>query len=340
LTESEYRKLQVTGGSTMIVSLPREWVKANQMKKGDVVFIEEMSSGGLHISAMQSESSKSSVTIDCCKLSDGLVDLLIGAYLSGADVIKVVCSSNIPRKVRKDIRNFLRDTRGMEIGLDEDKEIRILSILDPSELSFQVSINRMYILISSLVNDAYDVLVGEDLELLSDIEDRERQIDARRLLVERQVAAAVKKPVVERNLGTDRFSALEHANIARILERMGDHAARLAFLVRDNSTTIKSKTTEMPLRAIPEWAEQLKILVHNMYTKDVSLIHGAKLSLGRLMKEIEGNESDLWTGRKSSERLFSEFQISESIRRICAYGVNFAESLLNMLMHERMESIE
>ena len=52
----------------------------------------------------------------------------------------------------------------MEIGLDEDKEIRILSILDPSELSFQVSINRMYILISSLVNDAYDVLVGEDLD--------------------------------------------------------------------------------------------------------------------------------------------------------------------------------
>ena len=77
-----------------------------------------------------------------------------------------------------------------------------------------------------------------------------------------------------------------------------------------------------------------------MYTKDVSLIHGAKLSLGRLMKDIEGNESDLWTGRKSSERLFSEFQISESIRRICAYGVNFAESLLNMLMHERIESTE
>ena len=60
----------------MIVSLPREWVNANQMKKGDVVFIEEMSSGGLHISAMQSESSKSSVTIDCCKLSDGLVDFI------------------------------------------------------------------------------------------------------------------------------------------------------------------------------------------------------------------------------------------------------------------------
>ena len=339
LVDSEYRKLQVTGGSTMIVSLPRDWVKSNQMKKGDIVYIEELNSGGLHISALQAESSKSSITIDCCNLSDGLIDLLIGAYLSGTDMIKIVCKNKIPRKVHKDIRNFLRDTRGMEIGLDEDKEIRILSILDPSELTFQVSINRMYILISSLVSDCFDVLDGDDIDLLADIEDRERQIDARRLLVERQVAAVIKKPAIERSLGTDRFSALEHANIARILERMGDHAARLGILVRDNSVTIKSKTNELPLRAIPEWANLLKSLVHNMYTKDVAVIHVAKRSLVRLMREIEDNESELWTGRKSSERLFSEFQISESIRRICAYGVNFAESLLNMLMHERIESI-
>ena len=37
---------------------------------------------------------------------------------------------------------------------DTEKEIRIVSILNPSELRLQVSINRMYILISSLVNDA------------------------------------------------------------------------------------------------------------------------------------------------------------------------------------------
>ena len=90
------------------------------------------------------------------------------------------------------IREFLRDTRGMEIESDEDKEIRIISLLNPSELKLQVSINRMYILISELVNDSYSVLDGDSIELLKDIEDRERQIDARRLLIERQVAAAIK----------------------------------------------------------------------------------------------------------------------------------------------------
>ena len=338
MSDGEFRKLQLTGGSTMIVSLPKTWVRGNQLDKGDIVSIEELGSGDLRISALQGKDTKTTVSIDCCSLEVGLVDLLIGAYLTGTSTIEVNCSGTIGRSVRKDIREFLRDTRGMEIEEDTENSIRIVSILNPSELRLQVSINRMYILISTLVNDAYAVLGGEDVDLLSDIQDRERQIDARRLLVERQVASAIKSPSVEKRLKVDRYSAVEHANIARVLERMGDHAARLATLVKDNSELVRTKPTEMPLMAIPTWAQELKTLVHNMYTKDVGIIHQAKTSLVDLIAAIETSESELWTGRGSAERLFCEFQISESIRRLCAYGINFAEALLNMLMNERLET--
>ena len=76
-----------------------------------------------------------------------------------------------------------------------------------------------------------------------------------------------------------------------------------------------------------------------MYTKEISLIHGAKVSLGNIIKDIEADEDELWTGRRPTERLYAEFQISESVRRLCAYAVNFAELLLNMLMHERLEPV-
>ena len=269
--DNEFRKLQVTGGSTIIVSLPKEWVKSNDLKKGDVVSLEELASGDLRLSPLQGPAMKQSITIDCCTFETGLIDLMIGAYLSGADIIKVTCEGSISRKTRANVRDFLRDTRGMEIEHDDEKEIRIVSILNPSELKLQVSINRMYLLIASLVNDSLDVISGEDLELLSDIEDRERQIDARRLLLERQVAASLQLSSVEKKLAVDRFTAMEHANIARVLERMGDHATRLAMLVRENSSSIKIKTTELPLNAIPLWAKELKTIVHNMYT--LSLIH-------------------------------------------------------------------
>ena len=97
---------------------------------------------------------------------------MIGAYLSGADTISIVCSKPISRLVRSEIRGFLRDTRGMEIESDKEKEIRIVSLLNPSELKLQVSVNRMYILISGLVNDSFAVLGGDSNELLHDIEDR------------------------------------------------------------------------------------------------------------------------------------------------------------------------
>ena len=334
-----FRKLQLTGGSTVIVSLPKEWVKANNLGKGDLVNIEELASGDLRLSPLQENSTKREITLDCCAIGHGLIDLMIGGYIAGADVIRLTCSSPITRKTRADVRAFLRDTRGMEIEVDNEKEIRIVSILNPSELRLQVSINRMYILISSIVNDAFDVLSGESIELLSDIDDRERQIDARRLLLERQVAASLQQPAVEKKLGVDRFSAMEHANIARVLERMGDHATRLANLVKDNSAVVKIKPNDMPLAAIHLWSSHLKTIVHNMYTRDVEIIHSTKLALAQLGHDLEEAESELWTGRASAERLLSEFRISESVRRLCAYSVNFAEILLNMLMYQRLERV-
>ena len=160
-------------------------------------------------------------------------------------------------------------------------------------------------------------------------------------LIQHSSQIAIKQNTsVEKRLAVERFTAMEHANIARTLERMGDHATRLALLVRKHSQAIKMNNNEFPLKSIPVWSKQLKTIVHNMYTKDVGIIHSAKLTLAKLGDEIESAEGDLWTGRGSAERLLSEFRISESVRRLCAYSVNFAESLLNMLMYDRLEKVE
>ena len=99
-------------------------------------------------------------------------------------------------------------------------------------------------------------------------------------------------------------------------------------------------SNDFPLKSIPIWSKQLKTIVHNMYSKDIGIIHLAKSKLAELRDEIESAEGDLWIGRGSAERLLSEFRISESVRRLCAYSVNFAEALLNMLMHDRLEKFE
>ncbi len=335
----DYRRLQLTGGSTYVISLPKDWIRENELGKGKIVGVERINNGDLRITASQDSVIKKSVCINLTKneKGKGLNDQLIGAYLSGVDSIDICASTNISRYIKMQIRQFLRDTRGMEIEIDEDKLMRITSILDPTELRLQVSINRMYILILGLVTDAIDVLNGEDETLLSDIEDRERQIDARRLLLERQVSISLQSPNVEKKLKINKFAAMEHANIARVLERMGDHATNLAILVRDNQKSVNLKPNEYPIFAIPQWSFELKQIVHNTYTKDVNTILSSKRNLIKLMEEIEASESTRWSGKEYAEKLIAEFRISESIRRLCAYGINLAEALVNMVMHSKLE---
>ena len=90
----------------MIVSLPKTWVRGNQLGKGDIVSIEELATGDLRISPMQGKDSKTCVSIDCCTLNDGLADLLIGAYLTGTSTIDVTCKQPIPRAIRTEIRGL------------------------------------------------------------------------------------------------------------------------------------------------------------------------------------------------------------------------------------------
>ncbi|HEY4657072.1 MAG TPA: AbrB/MazE/SpoVT family DNA-binding domain-containing protein, partial [Candidatus Bathyarchaeia archaeon] len=47
----EFRKLQMTGGASYTVSLPKEWVKEQGLKVGDVVAIIRGSDSSLTISA-------------------------------------------------------------------------------------------------------------------------------------------------------------------------------------------------------------------------------------------------------------------------------------------------
>ena len=86
----EYRKLQVTGGSTYIVSLPKRWITENNLKPSDTVGIEHLSSGEIQISPKENKNLRRTVDLDLTKYPRGaLYDYLIGIYVSGADLITI-----------------------------------------------------------------------------------------------------------------------------------------------------------------------------------------------------------------------------------------------------------
>lgn len=90
----EQRKLQVTGGSTFILSLPKDWAMRNQLKKGSLMMLHEEDDGSLVISPTKFEKKEKQdeafIKVQTSDNPDAIVRTAISAYLSGYNIIHVI----------------------------------------------------------------------------------------------------------------------------------------------------------------------------------------------------------------------------------------------------------
>src|SRR5688572_26129459 len=127
----ELRKLQVTGGSTHVVSLPKKWVDRNGLGRSDTIAIHEEPDGSLLLiphSEARSKPRSLSVMLPDRPGDEEIVRRLVGAYLAGADEIIVKGSGKMDPKVRQKIRDITRELVGVEI-LEESPTAMVLQDL-------------------------------------------------------------------------------------------------------------------------------------------------------------------------------------------------------------------
>ena len=144
--KSEVRRIQITGGSTYIVSLPKKWVTQHGLNARDEVRIEWRPSGSLRLSAeTTSVRKRRRADIELDEIgSEFLFDHLIGAYLCGADRIRLSSRKVITRSDRRIIRRFIQSTRGIEISNETDYIVEMIALLNTSEMPLHSSICLLY----------------------------------------------------------------------------------------------------------------------------------------------------------------------------------------------------
>ena len=107
----EKRKIQKTGSSSYIVTLPKEWIDMMGLKSGDYVLIYEHE-GNLIITSPKAEARQLSGEIHIKEDIDNqeIFRVLVAMYLAGYDNIAVTFSSNIPNLARRisELKNMAR----------------------------------------------------------------------------------------------------------------------------------------------------------------------------------------------------------------------------------------
>ena len=338
--EHEDRKLQSTGGSTFTVSLPKPWVTEQRLLARDSLRVDWRPSGALRITPLNmAQRLEKRVSFEIRNLpEESLHDHLMGAYISGADLITIYFPKEMKKNTSTQIRRFLRSTRGFEIYEELEESVVLKCLMNAGDMPLHASLNRMYLQVTSLLRDIVSVFEGEDRDYLSDAEERESEVDALLYLIERQVRILLDSHLVATKLNLSRTQALEYTNLARSLERMMDHAYTMSQLVLDNPNITDSPAGRVSLEQIPEWQSALKELMINIRTRDSARIEHARKKLKEAQQIMQSHEQDLLANRRQSEWMAFDLSLSESVRRLCAYSRDFGEILLNMKVFTEIQN--
>ncbi|MFB6077569.1 MAG: PhoU domain-containing protein [Halarchaeum sp.] len=222
----ERRKVQVTGGSTFTVSIPKDWAREHDVAAGDeIAFLPD--SGSLLLSPVTDEETQRG-TFDVSGMEgDALTRTVMTMYVSGFDVL-VLEADRITSEQRRIIRNATQGLVGLEVLEETSDRIVVQDLLDSSELSVHNAVRRMRLISLSMLDDAVTALRENDHDLARDVIERDDDVDRLWFVVSRIFRGSLRSPRTAQEIGVSREACFDYHSSARQLERIGDHAAKIA----------------------------------------------------------------------------------------------------------------
>jgi phosphate uptake regulator len=223
----EGRKLQLAGKSTFLVSLPKRWVTNAGLKAGDTLFVDTETDGSVSIrlqSGVRPTVRRKVFHERGEETREHLLRKLIGAYISGFGMIEIRYAPDRGSFVRKVAREFCRLVIGPEVIEETQNTILVQDLSDPSELSSEKCLRRMHLTVRAMLEDAVGALKAGNPSLANDVALRGQDVNRLYWMVAKQYHLAHSTPSESSVAATIHG----HRLIAKLLERIGEHAQRIA----------------------------------------------------------------------------------------------------------------
>jgi len=331
----DIRKIQVTGGSSYMVTLPKEWAEKIGLRKNAPVSLQPQPDGSLMIypanaDAIQNNSLK---IIDATYIDDLTLFYrqLIGAYIAGHSTIEIRSDVELDTRVANVTSNFVQAAIGLEILEEDESHIIIKDLINQDELRPIKSVERMKILVRNMLNDVLNALDKKDPKYLADMDNRDREVDRLNWLIARQVNIHQKDITISRRQGADIVTITRCGTISKTIERIGDHAIvltnNLRSLIDDDSTNLVDEEIVTTGRdvvtlfsdSVATWVAKDMSAANDCLSRGEKLVHES-ISISRMSENLSGKGA-------LAARI-----ISESVKRIAEYSMDISEMTINAAM--------
>lgn len=282
------RRLQKIG-SSILVSLPKEWVRRNRLDRGNTVVVEVGRDNAIAVypSGTEQEEAKEVVIPYPSQYAEAIVNEITGAYLLGYDLIKVKGNSHVSYDDREMIKEIIGKMVGLEIVDEDASNITAQFLLDATTLDPEKILRRISSIVSGMYKDTLASLTNIDPTILKIIARRDDEVDRQYFLLVRLIRSAMMDQKLASRLDLSNIDILDYRIAANLFEGAGDAAVELAKAIinagqlKRSSDLIKAgelietiQDTAIKAFAKKNRADSIKVIKH--YARLSELLDSAK----------------------------------------------------------------
>lgn len=340
----ETRKIQFTGKSSYIVSLPKQWIMDLGLKQGDQLRMTRKGSSILELfppkfqrRAQQTEDA--TIEINSEEEVSAIVRKLISLYFLGFKTINVKPKTgrlkpNQRTAVKEAVKRMLM---GSEIISDSINGITIQVLVNLLELTVDGAFKRMIHLAKSMSSDALLSVKESNLDLAQEVINTDDEVDRFGFYIIRQLKIAIQSEHMLKEMGLrNARNCLGYRLVVKNIERTGDHAV---FIAKDLlefkkgiHKDILSKLQDMNDFALSVLDDACLALFKEDYVQAEKTIEKT-VDIWKFEKRVRDASKSL----KDDEEIYRIRRMTENIRRISEYSSDIAEIVLNMNIEKALK---
>jgi phosphate uptake regulator len=267
------------GQASHTISLPKEWLDKNKLKKGDLVYLYEKGEKELLITP-ESKSEEAlpqkdiTISIDNKDIST-IQREITSAYINNYNTI-TLSGESITDKT-KDIRKILHDFVALEVAEQTAKSIIAKDLLNLKEISVDKTVRRMDMLVRSMIQDS--VATIDNPELAQSVVVRDYEVNRAYFLLMRLLKGSLSSKQIAEAFQLTNDKVLSYYYLTINLENFADAAKQLAdYLGKEKK---KEKLKNVFSSVEKNYLDAMKAY----FTKDRKLADGVALAREDLLKE-------------------------------------------------------
>jgi phosphate uptake regulator len=350
-----FRKIQLTGRESYIISLPKEWMTTIGLKKGDQLAFKIQEDSSLLlvprkiIEDQTKESSLKEYTIHITSKDDpqSISRRIMSLYAIGADQIRIrFREGEIQPEQKMSIKNTLKVLLGSEITAELSNGIYIQILINNPIFPVDQAIRRMLVIAQSMDKEAVSAMKNFNESLMQNVIASDDELDRLNLYVIRQLKYGIERNLIKEMKFSSTKEFLGYRIVTKNIENVGDNAVSIAKnllnlknLIEDKALTINQPIDEEVYSNVLKFNSYAHTLLEDsvefLFKRDYYLadeVISRFMSTGLPLEKDASN--NLLRKRIDPNLAFILWVILDNSRKMMEYARDIAEVTLNRTVEE------